>query len=287
MAGCEVTIEAPDPLGADLIAIELQRRGVELAREGERRIAATVPDRAAGDALAGTIAAIAEGSLVTVDGGAAVTPSNRSIATAFAIVVGPSIEKRKKWDASLRQVETQVARDAGRSVERVGASFAVRGFDTRELAAQSSAAVIKGLNVKLNFEDARVAVVPDAVSGLVINVEADRRELLKQVGYAAESACLLQIQLRDPAEHERVVAQLGVAGLRVAVCERRLVAGFSNAQDARAVVERLNVPDDAAVQITMATTSVFDLGSKLREIEDNALAREIPYMYWDATSFGS
>ena len=36
----------------------------------------------------------------------------------------------------------------------------------------------------------------------------------------------------------------------------------------------------------MATSSIFDLGSRLRQVEENALARELPYLYWDATLGG-
>ena len=86
-------------------------------------------------------------------------------------MVGPSAERREKWDSVVRRIEMQIGRDAGRPVRRNGASFAVAGFETRDAAAQASAAVVKGLTMKFNFEDAKVVVVPEAAADLVLNVE--------------------------------------------------------------------------------------------------------------------
>lgn len=289
MPACKVTIEAPDPLGANLIEIELKGRGLEVAQEGNR-ITTAVADRGSADALRAVIGTIAQGATIAIDdtAAAAVAPGKASdgSAAAFAIVVGPSAERREKWDSVVRRIETQIGRDAGRPVRRNGASFAVAGFETRDAAAQASAAVVKGLMLKFGFEDARVVVVPETAAELVLNVEADRRALLIQLGYTTESACLLQVFVADPAARESVASAISTAGVRLATCDQRLVAGFSTAGDARALVERLELPADAAVQISMATSSIFDLGSRLRQVEENALALELPYMYWDATLGG-
>ena len=285
---CQLRIEAPDELAATMIALDLERRGLHAVPDGSHTLTTSVSDRASADEIVRAVQALSQDSTVTLDGAAATSAGVETHAPPgrFAVVIGPPTDRRDKWDSTIKRVEIQIGRDSGRAIERGGSSFAVRNYESTEQADAAAAAIASGLRTKRNL-DASVLVVPDASAPLLVNFEADRRELVRQLGYAVEHTYLVQIQVGDPAARSELRSRIEASGVRVAESQRRLLLGFGSEAEAQRVLNACGLPPGAVLQVTGGTLDLAVLRKKLDDLRTRHPAGDGGWVNdWNLAGFG-